>query len=413
MKKNILLAVLIISAILSGQNFAIDGQFNQFFTYYIVSFDTETGATDVQLFSYDMECPDCPKTGNYYDPPVSVDVTFSATMKSPALGKDSRETVAYIYTKKPFEILAPVNLDNRDFTTENLEIYDVYGNEVSIDVGIDENRTLAEDDIMDMLYAVLAEPKLPDGEYAFSFEVEAGYYDYTSGTWTKKFPVNCSNNCVEEFIVTTPQRIDLEVGLPGGVWDQLEENVVNQANPFFYWSSDVLPQTIMDQCLECGFYIRVAEFRCDEHSSIDDAIEDFTVLPVGGAEDWLYIENPPDLKYQYPSIDAIDLEPGGIYVYQVQKRISTTTGIEEITSPIYVFRYAEEYNQKQEDLKALITENTFDQLFKPCGDLTGFVATGEFNLDNMEFSEGEWQKITELVEKFNQGELSISNWEVR
>ncbi len=412
MKQKLLLASLLFYSVIFGQTFTINGQFNQFFTYYIVSFDTETGETDVQLFNYDLACPDCPKTGKYYDPPVSLGVTFSATMKSPFLGKTSRETVAYIYTKEPFDIKAPVNIDNRQFTTETLEIYDIYGNEVPIKIGVDDNKTLSEDDIMDMLYSVLAEPKLPDGEYTLKFIVEAGYYDHDSDTWTSKFPVDCPN-CSEEIIITTPQRIDLADGQPGGPWDQLIENEINQANPYFYWSSDVLSDVIMEQCDECGFYIRVAEFRCDEHSSIDDAIDDFTILPISDAEDWFYIGNPPDQKYQYPTIDAVDLEPGGIYVYQVQKRISTTTGVEEINSPIYAFRYADEYNQKMEDLKGLLTETTYDLLFQPCGDLTGYTVTGEFNLDNVDFSEGEWQKITELVEKINQGDLSIGSWEVR
>ncbi|MFH1852111.1 MAG: hypothetical protein ABIA75_07165, partial [Candidatus Neomarinimicrobiota bacterium] len=183
-------AIFIFAALLSSQTLEVNGQFNQFFTYYISSVDINTGETDIQLFSYRLDCPDCPTdiNGNY-SPVVAVDIKFKMTVRSAALGIDDEKTIMSIYTKKPIKILAPVQLDNRDFTLDALDIFDEHGNLVSISIGINDDESLDDEEMMDMFNAIVQTAQLPDGEYKLSIDIEAGYYDFSSENWTVKFPV--------------------------------------------------------------------------------------------------------------------------------------------------------------------------------------------------------------------------------
>ncbi len=408
MMKRIIYLILAISLAATARsqppyNFSINGQFNEFVTYYISSIDINTGASDVQLFFYELGCDDCP-TGDdgRYLFPVEVNVEFSIAIESPALGID--EEIAFLYTDRPFEIYAPVQLDNRDFTIDALEIRDIYGDEISIDVSTDDDRTATESQMTDIMNSIVTTGRLPDGVYSFVLDIDVTAHDSLGA----EIPFNdpyCPD-CQRSLTVTTPVSLELAYGNPGGTWGDLDQNEIYTTFPVFNWESDLVPSTIMDNCIECGFYIRVAEFRADDHSSIDDAIEDLTSLPVDQAAGWYYVGN--QLSMMYPPSDAIELYPGGVYVYQVQKRIITTVGIEELESPVYVFSIANVENPYMEYLKDIIGEPAFEAFFDPGGELSGYGATGVVTLDGNELNQSD---VIDLKNQFYDGVYQVSNME--
>lgn len=358
-----------------AQTLTVDGQFNEFVTYYISSVDINTGATNVQLFYYELRCDDCDTDdNNRYDPPINVNISFSVSISSPALGLD--DEIAYIYTDRPFVMKAPVQIDNRDFTIDAMEIYDIYGEEVSMSISSDDDRTISENQMNDIFSSIVTTGKLPDGVYHLVMDIEAWDDDGNN------YNIQCTDNCQKTLTVSTPVSLELVEGSPGGTWDNLPQNEIFTTFPVFNWESDLVPGPVMETCDECGFFIRVAEFRSGDHTSMEDAMEDLTTLPVDQALGWHPVGN--QLSLMYPASDAIELYPGGIYVYQVQKKIMTSVGVEAQESPVYAF-FISNPEQSANPVNAyigdIISEETFNQMFGVTGELSGFYPTGTVTLD--------------------------------
>ena len=98
-----------------GQSVELEGEIFEYATYYVNSFDLGTGATNVQIFRYQL-------SSNEY--PVSIKVRFMASMLSPALGINNEQTIIEIETDA-FQLQAPIILDNRDISSETSVIYDM------------------------------------------------------------------------------------------------------------------------------------------------------------------------------------------------------------------------------------------------------------------------------------------------
>ena len=115
--KKIIFGLFIISNVqsISGQEIRLDGEIFEYATYYISSFDLNTGATNVQIFRYQLS------TDTY---PVSVKIRFKASILSPILGINSNLTIMEVETD-PFGLQAPIILDNRDISSETTVIYDM------------------------------------------------------------------------------------------------------------------------------------------------------------------------------------------------------------------------------------------------------------------------------------------------
>ena len=91
------------------------------------SFDFNTGATNVQIFRYELSSDEYP---------VSIKVRFLTTILSPVLGINNVQTIIEIETD-PFQLQAPLILDNRDLSGETTVIYDMDSPPNSIEL----NRT--------------------------------------------------------------------------------------------------------------------------------------------------------------------------------------------------------------------------------------------------------------------------------
>lgn len=397
-KKWILINVGLLATFISAQNVTIEGTFNRFVTYRISSVNINTGGSDVQLFIGRLS------SDSY---PVTVKINFSIQIQSPALGIPDNTTLIEVETDT-FEMVAAIQLDNRDLSTDNSVIYDVLGNEVDVSP-IEVISSLDISDFEDMFGVIVQTARLPDGVYTFKFSVLSPEGDLL-------------DDPVEEIInVTTPTTLQLTS--PGGQSiDNLEQNEIYTPYPVFQWESETFSSGVIDNCDECGFFVRIAEFRCEDRT-LSEAIEALTVYPLVQAKGWQLIGdvNGDDLwqssevtgsqlTFDYPS-GAVDLIPGSIYVWQIQKRISTTAGIKEINSPIYVFQFKDlSTNPVMQALQQILPEEIFNNFFKPCGPLTGYSSNGLFKIDGIE---GDISTLNALMEEFNQGTRTLITTEVR
>ena len=83
---------IIVNSPLWAQNVSLTGTIYDYATYYVSSFDPQTGASDFQLFRYTLS------SDSY---PVWVKISFRATMVSPALGINTETAILDLYTS-PF-----------------------------------------------------------------------------------------------------------------------------------------------------------------------------------------------------------------------------------------------------------------------------------------------------------------------
>ena len=398
-KKWVLLHVYLLATFISAQNVSIEGIFNRFITYYISSVDINTGKSDVQLFTGRLS------SDSY---PVTVKINFSIQIQSPALGIPDNTTLIEVETE-PFEMVADIQLDNRDLSTDNLVIYDVLGNEVDVSP-IKVISSLDFSDLQDMFGVIVQTGTLSYGVYTFKFSVFS--------------PEGVLLDVVVEIINVTPSTTLQLIGPGGPSIDNLEQNEIYTTYPVVQWESETFPIGVIDNCNQCGFFVRIAEFRCEDHATLEEGIEGPTVYPLDQAKGWQLIGdvNGDDLwqssevtgsqlTFIYPTTGAVDLMPGRIYVLQIQKRISTTAGINEINSPIYVFQIKDlSTNPVMQALQEILPEEIFNNFFKPCSPLTGYSSNGIFKIDGIE---GDISTLNTLVEEFNQGNRTLMTTEVR
>ena len=112
------LSFVLVLSVIRSQTITLSGEIFEYATYYLNSFDLGTGATNVQIFRYQL-------SSDQY--PVDVKIRFRTSMLSPALGINNEQTIIEIQTN-PFSLQAPLILDNRDISSETTFIYDMdYG----------------------------------------------------------------------------------------------------------------------------------------------------------------------------------------------------------------------------------------------------------------------------------------------
>ena len=99
---------------LQGQSTVLEPEpgFTEYATYYISSFDLQTGASNFQLFRFRLH------SDNY---PVYSKILFNASMISPALGIDSQTIIVELETG-PMQMNADLILDNQDMSTTTTTI---------------------------------------------------------------------------------------------------------------------------------------------------------------------------------------------------------------------------------------------------------------------------------------------------
>ena len=128
---------------LKAQNVTLTGTIYDYATYYVSSFDPQTGASDFQLFRYTLS------SDSY---PVWVKISFRATMVSPALGINTETAILDLYTSA-FVVENDIILDNRDLSTSTTQLLDVTGAPIDLSVYIQDVIDVA--DLNSMLSAIM------------------------------------------------------------------------------------------------------------------------------------------------------------------------------------------------------------------------------------------------------------------
>jgi hypothetical protein len=304
--KNISLLLILTLGILQpvkAQSITLSGDIYEYATYYVNSFDLNTGATNVQIFRYQLE-------SDQY--PIPVKIWFRASMVSPSLGITAATTIIEIETGV-FSLQAPLILDNRDISSETSIIYDMGSppNQIELTGQVIESLNPTQADAI--LQSVVTTGRIADGEYTFEIQIRSeSDLIYVSDLKT--------------ILVQSPVSINLET--PGGVLADTLDNLIYSNFPIFQWFSQ--------SCNGCNSFIRVAQYNSGVHSSLEDALEDQRVLPFNQSDNWHPIDNVN--SYQYPFSGAYPLEPGNVYAWQIMMTLPTTSGSEEMASSIFAFK---------------------------------------------------------------------------
>tara|TARA_B100000073_G_scaffold260902_1_gene220627 strand:- start:138 stop:1307 length:1170 start_codon:yes stop_codon:yes gene_type:complete len=377
----LLIPVIFFLNLIRSQSISLSGEIFEYATYYISSFDFSTGGTNVQIFRYEL-------SSDQY--PTVVKVRFTSSMLSPALGIDNNQTIISIETN-PFQIQAPVILDNRDISSETTTIFDQGIPPNPIELGgnvIDFLDPLQADAIMQSIFAT---GQIADGEYTFEIVI-----------LSENDQVLASDS--RTFLVESPVSISLES--PGGALSDTLDNIVYSTFPIFQWFSQ--------SCNGCNSFIRVAKFNPEIHSSVDEAIEDQRVLPFDQSEEWYSIDNIN--SFQYPPSDAYPLEEGNIYCWQIMQTISTTSGPEQMLSSIYSFMINQSGGANTNSNSAINTllialeqalgQDQFNALFGSGNDLEDFIPTGQIEINGVSVDES---SLNYLLNQINSDAYQIQS----
>ena len=372
---------------LKAQNVTLTGTIYDYATYYVSSFDPQTGASDFQLFRYTLS------SDSY---PVWIKVTFRATMLSPALGINTETAILDLYTS-PFPLEHDIILDNRDLSTTTTELRDVTGAPINLSVYIQDVIDVA--DLNAMLSSIMTTGRLADGNYTFQFGVASGSTESACESASPIFETRT-------IVVESPSAINLEY--PGGALSDTSSTEIFTTYPLLVWSSS--------RCNRCASFVRVAEFNPSVHSSVDEAIQDERRLPFDQAQEWenIGIVN----SYQYPLSGALPLEYGKVYVWQVKHELTTTAGSDELLSPIYAFRIQDvasgttttSYHPIVRILQQVLSEDQFNSLFGPSAVLDGFSPSGSYRING---DSDDLSAAISLLNQITNGTASITNVEVQ
>ena len=336
-------------------------------TYYLSMVDINTGESNMPIFlselSRESGAPDS----------IGVDIEFEIIIDSDALSVDN-ETLVKVETTQPLILSAPIHLSNMDLNLTTDHIFDDQGNPVALHLDITEQLDMEQAE--QMFSAIVQTGQLPDGVYTFRVVATS----------------ENGEQIVKEDVLNISNPASLQLVSPGGILSDTTINEVYTSYPVLQWESD--PCNYIDPMTGesgCEYFIRVAEFKSQEHSSMDQAIESVTRLPLDQSLGF----EPVGFgitTFQYPT-DGGDLDPGKVYVWQVRKDLTTTSGTEQLLSDIMSFKVKDFTSSESDDtgaddttpagivLWSLIGDDLADRIFGAGGQAAGMSANGNITLN--------------------------------
>ena len=344
-----------------------DVSWTSYVTYYLSMVDINTGESNMPIFMAELS-----RESGAADT-VGVDIEFEIIIDSDALGVD-HETLVKVETTQPIILSAPIHLSNMDLNLATDQIFDDHGNPVALHLDITEQLDMEQAE--QMFSAIIQTGQLPDGVY--TFRVVATSED--------------GQQIVKEDILNISNPATLQLVSPGGILADTTLNEVYTSFPVLQWESDPCNYTnpITGES-GCEFFIRLAEFKSQEHSSMDQAIESVTRLPLDQSLGFEPVGFGVT-TFQYPT-DAGDLEPGKVYVWQIRKDMTTTAGTEQLMSDIMSFKVKDFTSTESSDpgsedmspagmaLRSLIGDELANQIFGSGGEAEGMAANGTITLN--------------------------------
>ena len=336
-------------------------------TYYLSMVDINTGESNMPIFlselSRESGAPDS----------IGVDIEFEIIIDSDALGV-VHETLVKVETTQPLILSAPIHLSNMDLNLTTDQVFDNQGNPVALHLDITEQLDMEQAE--QMFSAIVQTGQLPDGVYTFRVVATS----------------ENGEQIVKEDVLNISNPASLQLVSPGGILSDTTINEVYTSYPVLQWESD--PCNYIDPMTGesgCEYFIRVAEFKSQEHSSMDQAIESVTRLPLDQSLGFEPVGFGVT-TFQYPT-DGGDLEAGKVYVWQVRKDLTTTSGTEQLLSDIMSFKVKDFSSSESDDtgaddtapsgivLWSLIGDDLADRIFGAGGQAAGMSANGNITLN--------------------------------
>jgi hypothetical protein len=384
-KRTILITIisLVVSKDPLNAQATLDGQFFEYTSYYLSNFNINTGESDVPLFRFRI------RSDSY---PIYTKIWFRASLLSPSLGLDNRETLTEIESNI-FQMKDDIIIDNRNFSSNTGSLLDEANPPNIVNVMIRTLDSINPSNFESITSAIMSSGKLPDGEYRFELKLYSGF---------SEFDVSLTAQDSKSIIVESPSGINLES--PGGVLPDTLFNAIYTTYPVFNWNKG--------NCNNCNTYIRLAEFKNGYHSSLDEALRDERMLPFNQTDDWFSLSDIS--TFQYPTSDARPLEYGKIYVWQVKVEIPTTNGYEDEISSIYAFKISnpsesakiKTQNINQQNLIQALGEDQYNALFGVDGPLAGYSITNKIILNNSNINQ---TILNQVLTDLAKNELSINS----
>ena len=351
-----------------------DVNWTPYVTYYLSMVDINTGESNMPIFMAELRRQD--------DAPnqVDVDIEFEIIIDSDVLDVDN-ETLVKVETTQPLQLTEPIFISNMDLNMSTDALFDISGNPVTLNLDISQQMDLT--DAEQMMSVIVQTGQLPNGIYTFRVTATAAN----------------GQQIVREDILNISNPTLLQLMSPGGILADTTMNEVYTTYPVFQWESDpcnyVNPNSGESGC---EYYIRVSEFRSEEHSSIDQAIESVTRLPLDQSAGFERV-GYGFTTFQYPT-DGGDLEPGKVYVWQIRKDLVTTSGTEQALSDIMAFKVKDFTSSTNEDvgsedttpvgmlLRTIMGEDLANRMFGSGGQVSNMVANGNIflNGENVDIS---------------------------
>ena len=344
-----------------------DVHWTPYVTYYLSMVDINTGESNMPIFiselSRESGAPDS----------IGVDIEFEIIIDSDALGV-VYETLVKVETTQPLILSAPIHLSNMDLNLTTDQIFDDQGNPVALHLDITEQLDMEQAE--QMFSAIVQTGQLPDGVYTFRVVATS----------------ENGEQIVKEDVLNISNPASLQLVSPGGILSDTTINEVYTFYPVLQWESD--PCNYIDPMTGesgCEYFIRVAEFKSQEHSSMDQAIESVTRLPLDQSLGFEPVGFGVT-TFQYPT-DGGDLEAGKVYVWQVRKDLTTTSGTEQLLSDIMSFKVKDFTSSESDDtgaddttptgivLRSLIGDDLADRIFGAGGQAAGMSANGNITLN--------------------------------
>ncbi|MBT3737636.1 MAG: hypothetical protein HOG33_00915 [Candidatus Marinimicrobia bacterium] len=362
---------------------SLEGQFFEYTSYYISNFNVNTGESDAPLFRFRI------RSDSY---PIYTKIWFRASLLSPSLGLDSRETLTEIESNV-FQMKEDIIIDNRNFSTNTNTLLDEGNPPNVVPVVIRTIDAINPSDFELVTSAMMSTGKLADGEYRFELKIYSG---------SSEFDIQLTDQDSKTIIVESSSGVNLES--PGGELSDSLFNVVYTPYPIFNWNKG--------NCKNCFTYIRIAEFKNGYHSSTEEALRDERMLPYNQSLEWF---NLSDIStFQYPTSDARPLEYGKTYVWQIKVEIPTTNGYEDELSSVYAFKLADPsesasikmLNSSQQSLIEALGEDQYNALFGIDGPLAGYRITNNIIINNSNVNQN---ILNQILSKMSKKEILINS----
>jgi len=245
--------------------------------------------------------------------------------------------------------------------------------------------------------------RVPNGRYYFNFELsKCSDYDVITQELSGCINPETLNKQVDIFV---PSYIDLLSPGSNSLSDTLTTQISN-IHPTFQWNSDY--------CSNCEFSIRVSEYKPLIHYSLQDAINDYSILPV---ESGFHELNSNINVFQYPGSGFESLIEGNFYVWQIKRSYETTNGTFDDYSELFVFKInspsegsdlriqEDENNFSLDNIRLLIGDAQYNQLFNNGGSLYGFSnVESNVQLNNETLSSN---FLLQLIQMLNNNQIEI------